>query len=224
MSDTLPMFDIAVLVVVLLSALLAMLRGFTHQALSIAAWIVSISAVMLGLPVLRPYFRAMISNTLAADGAAAAVLFIGTMIVASLIVRAVSSGVKGSVLSPVDRALGFVFGLVRGGLLVVLAYIVMAWMLDLSAPPSWMKGAKTTPWIVGIADTLVDWAPDSLKGSEAAGRAKAAKRTAEDAIAIDKTVKSWSAPAPKAPSGDQAPQGYGDDQRRDMNRLIDANR
>ncbi|SBW12468.1 putative Protein, required for colicin V production [uncultured Alphaproteobacteria bacterium] len=224
MSDSLPMFDIAVLVVVLLSAVLAMLRGFTHQALSIAAWIAAIAAVVFGLPVLRPYFRAMISNTLAADGAAAAVLFIGTMIVASLIVRAISSGVRGSVLSPVDRALGFVFGLVRGGLLVVLAYIVMAWMLDLSGPPSWMKGAKTTPWIVGAADTLIGWAPDSLTGSDAAHKANAAKRTAEDAIAIDRTVKSWGAPAPKAPAGGETPQGYGEDQRREMNRLIDANR
>ncbi len=224
MSDSLPMFDIAVLVVILLSALLAMLRGFTHQALSIVAWIAAIAAVVFGLPVLRPYFRAMIANTLAADGAAAAVLFIGTMIVASLFVRAISSGVKGSLLSPLDRALGFVFGLVRGGLLVVLAYIVMTWMLDLSAPPSWMRGAKTTPWIVGAADVLIDWAPDSLKGSQAAAKAKAARQTANDAVTIDRTVKSWSAPAPKAPAETEAPQGYGESQRREMNRLIDANR
>lgn len=224
MSDALPMFDIVVLVVLLLSALLATLRGFTHQALSIVAWVAAIGAVIFGLPVLRPYFRAMISNTLAADGAAGAALFIGTMIVASLVVRAISSGVRGSVLSPVDRALGFVFGLVRGGFLVVLAYIVMAWMLDLSGPPSWMKGAKSTPWIVGASEMLIDFAPASLTGSDAAQKAKSAKRTAEEAIAIDKTVKSWGAPAPKAPTGGELPQGYGDDQRRDMNRLIDANR
>lgn len=223
MSNSLPMFDIAVLVVVLLSGLLALLRGFTHQALSIIAWVVSIGAVIFGLPILRPYFRAMISQQTLADAAAAAVLFIGTMIVTSLIVRAVSAGVRVSVLSPVDRALGFVFGLVRGVLLVSLAYIVMIWMLDLDGPPGWMKGAKTTPWIVAISNTLIGWAPDDLIGSDLAHKASAAKRSTEDALAIERTVRSWSAPTPQTPSGD-APQGYGEDQRREMNRLIDANR
>lgn len=219
--SSLPMVDIAVFGFVLFSALFAMMRGFTDQALSIGAWAVSIAAVVFGLPVLRPYFRAMIDNHLAADGLAAAALFIGTMIVASVVVRAVSAGVRVSILSPLDRALGFAYGIVRGALLVVLAYIVMTWMLDLNAPPSWMRGAKTTPWIVSAADVLRSWAPDSLY--EAGARAKSAKRTAEDAIELEKTVKSWSAPTPKQPAGD-APQGYAEDQRREMNRLIDANR
>lgn len=219
--SSLPMVDIAVFAIVVFSALFAMMRGFTNQALSIGAWAVSIAAVVFGLPMLRPYFRAMISNNLAADAVAAAALFIGTMIVASIIVRAISAGVRVSILSPLDRALGFAYGIVRGALLVVLAYIVMTWMLDLNAPPSWMRGAKTTPWIVSAADVLRGWAPDSLY--EAGARAKNAQRTAEDAIEIQKTVKSWSAPTPKQPAS-EAPQGYGEDQRREMNRLIDANR
>ena len=219
--SSLPMVDIAVFGLVLFSALFAMMRGFTDQALSIGAWAVSIAAVVFGLPVLRPYFRAMIDNHLAADGLAAAALFLGTMIVASIVVRAISAGVRVSILSPLDRALGFVYGVVRGALLVVLAYIVMTWMLDLGGPPSWMRGAKTTPWIVAAADVLKGWAPDSLY--EAGTRATSAKRTAEDALELEKTVKSWSAPTPKQPTTD-APKGYADDQRREMNRLIDANR
>lgn len=219
--SSLPMVDIVVFGIVLFSALFAMMRGFTDQALSIGAWAVSIAVVVFGLPVLRPYFRAMIENHLAADAVAAAALFIGTMIVASIVVRAISAGVRVSILSPLDRALGFAFGIVRGALLVVLGYIVMTWMLDLNGPPSWMKGAKTTPWIVAAADVVRGWGPDSLY--EAGSQAKKASRTAQDAIDLEKTVKSWSAPAPKQPGAD-APQGYAEDQRREMNRLIDANR
>ncbi len=222
-SLPIPMVDLVVFGVILASALLATLRGFTHEALSIAGWALAALAVIFGLPVLRPYARAMIANKMIGDAAAAALLFLCTLILCSIVTRAVSHGVKGSALSPVDRALGFAFGGARGALLVVLAYLAMAWVLDLSAPPNWMRGAKTTPWIVSGADFVKRIAPDSLFEAEIGRQAEQARKSAQDAIAIDRTLKAWSAPTPKAPSNDAAP-GYGDDARRDMNRLIDANR
>ncbi len=219
----LPMVDLAVFGIVLASALFATLRGFTHEVLSIASWLLAVLAVVFGLPVLRPYARATIENRMIADGAAAAVLFIATLILASIVTRAVSHGVKGSALSPADRALGFVFGGVRGGLLVVLAYLAMVWVLDLSQPPRWMQGAKTTPWIVTGAAFVKRIAPDSLFEADLSHKANDAKKSAQDASAIERTLKSWSAPAPKQPTAEPSP-GYADDQRRDMNRLIDANR
>ncbi len=219
----LPMVDLVVFGVILASALMATLRGFTHEALSIAGWVLAVLAVIFGLPVLRPYGRAMIESKMIADAAAAALLFIATLILCSIVTRAVSHGVKGSALSPVDRALGFAFGGVRGALLVVLAYLAMQWVLDLSAPPKWMQGAKTTPWIVTGADAIKRIAPESLFEAEIGRKAADARKSAQDAIAIDRTLKAWSAPTPKAPANESSP-GYADDARRDMNRLIDANR
>ncbi|MBN2753038.1 MAG: CvpA family protein [Rhodospirillaceae bacterium] len=219
----LPLVDLAVFAVILISALFAMLRGFTHEALSITGWIAAVMAVVFGLPVLRPYARAMIETRMIADGAAAAGLFLSTLFLAALITRAMSRGVKGSALSPVDRALGFAFGAVRGALLIVLAYIGLCWVLDLSAPPQWMHGAKTTPWIVTGANCVRDWMPESVFETEIGKQADKTKKTAQDAMALERTVKSWSAPAPKS-LATEAPSGYAEDQRRDMNRLIDANR
>jgi membrane protein required for colicin V production len=217
------MVDLVVFGMVFVSALFATLRGFTHEALSILGWVLAVLAVIFGLPVLRPYARAMIEAKMVADAAAAAALFISTLILCSIVTRALSHSVKGSALSPVDRALGFAFGGVRGALLVVLGYLAMEWVLDLSAPPKWMQGAKTTPWVVNGAGFVKRIAPDSLFEAEIGRKTTEARKSAQDAIAIDRTLKAWSAPAPKAPSNEAAP-GYGDDARRDMNRLIDANR
>ncbi|WP_337995868.1 CvpA family protein [Oleispirillum naphthae] len=220
----LPMVDLVVFAVVILSALFATLRGFTHEVFSIAGWLAAVLAVVFGLPVVRPYARAMVENRMIADAGASVVLFLATLFLAAMVTRTLSRGVKGSALSPVDRALGFVFGAVRGALLIVLAYLAMIWLLDLSAPPTWMRGAKTTPWIVTGADALKGIAPASLFETEIGRAATRTKNTAQDAMAVERTLKSWSAPAPKQPESTSSSSGYADDQRREMNRLIDANR
>jgi len=220
----LPMVDLVVFAVVILSALFATLRGFTHEALSIAGWLAAVLAVVFGLPVVRPYARAMVESRMIADAGASIILFLATLFLCAVITRSLSRGVKGSALSPVDRALGFLFGAVRGALIIVLAYMAMTWVLDLSAPPQWMRGAKTTPWIVTAADVLKSAAPDSLFENEVGRTATQTKKTAADAMAVEKTLKSWSAPAPKQPEENASSGGYAEDQRREMNRLIDANR
>ena len=54
-SLPLPMVDLVVFAVVILSALFATLRGFTHEVFSIAGWLAAVLAVVFGLPVVRPY-------------------------------------------------------------------------------------------------------------------------------------------------------------------------
>jgi len=223
-SLPLPMVDLVVFAVVILSALFATLRGFTHEVFSIAGWLAAVLAVVFGLPVVRPYARAMVENRMIADAGASIILFLATLFLAAMVTRTLSRGVKGSALSPVDRALGFIFGAVRGALLIVLAYLAFTWVLDLTAPPSWMQSAKTTPWIVTGANLVKGIAPASLFETEIGRTATQTKNTAKDAMAVEKTLKSWSAPAPKQPENNASSGGYADDQRREMNRLIDANR
>lgn len=226
-STSLPLVDLAVFGIVLVSALFAAVRGFTHEIFAIGGWVAAVLAVVFGLPLVRPIARGFISTHWIADVAGAAVLFIVTLVVMAVLTRSISHGVRDSALSPVDRALGFAFGALRGAFLIVIAYIGMMWVLDSPTQPGWMRDAKTAPWIAAGASIVRGWIPASLLDSDASHQAQDAKQTARDAMALEKTLRDWSAPEPQAKAaakGDAANDGYGEDQRREMNRLIDANR
>lgn len=220
----LPMVDVAVLAVVLVSALFATIRGFTQEIFSVGGWVAAALAALFGLPFVRPFARGMIATSWIADLAAGAGLFVCTLIVMSVITRRLSSSVRGSALGPADRALGFAFGALRGAVLIVLAYLAMMWILDAREPPRWLANARTGPWIARGAEAVRGWIPASLTGGEEARAAEKSSRAVKDAIALERTIRAWSEPATKAPETGTAAPGYADDQRREMNRLIDANR
>ena len=113
--------DIAIGIVLLVSGLLAFVRGFVHEVLAVGAWVGAIFIAVFGFPYLRPYARDLIPHELAADVAAGAAIFVVALVVLSLLTRALSDRVKDSALNALDRSLGFVFGLLRGAVLVCLA-------------------------------------------------------------------------------------------------------
>jgi len=224
--DTLPLpiTDLAVFAVLLISALFATVRGFTHEILSVSSWIVAVLAVIFGLPIARPYARMYIQTDWIADAITAALIFFVMLVIAAILTRNISKSVQSSALSPIDRALGFIYGAVRGALLIVFAYMGMTWILDISHPPHWMQDAKTTPFIVAGAQKIKDLTPDDLFETDLTKSAEQSKRAAKDAIAVERTLRAWGAPPPKQPDPNTSTKGYAEDQRRDMNRLIDANR
>ena len=119
--------DVIVVVVVLISAILAMVRGFVREVLSVASWVAAAAAAYFFyphvLPLVQPYFD---SNTVATIVAAAAIFFVA-LIVASYITMKISDFVIDSRVGAIDRVLGFVFGAVRGLLLMIVA----VWFFDL---------------------------------------------------------------------------------------------
>ena len=74
--------DLAIVGILLVSAVLAFARGFVHEVLSMAAWIGAAFAVVFGLPYARPIARQFISLPLLADVAAGGVIFIVALLIA----------------------------------------------------------------------------------------------------------------------------------------------
>ena len=137
--------DLAIIGILLVSAVLAFARGFVHEVLSMGAWVGAAFAVIFGLPLVRPFARSVISLPLLADFAAGGVIFILALLVLSLATRAIARQVQGSALNAVDRSLGFVFGLLRGAVLVCLAYIPLAWLMSPGEQPTWIREARALP-------------------------------------------------------------------------------
>jgi len=213
-------FDLAVLGVIALSAVFAFARGLVREALSIVAWAGAGLTTLYGFNHVYGLVIRFVATPLLADLIAAAGLFVISLIVLTILTGYIARFVQSSALSPIDRTLGLIFGLVRGAFLVSLAYL----LLDISLPqndrPGWIRQAKSEPFLAQGAELLRNALPEPLKIKSAT-----ASDDAQRALA-DKAMRALSSPA--APSsaklGEQLAPNYKPGDRRDMNRLIENSR
>lgn len=241
--------DIVVAGVLLISGVLAFSMGLVKFLLLIASWLGAAVAAYLGFLHLGPYFEFASEDPLFQAIAAAATLFILSLIVLTIATHMISNHIRGSVLGHLDRALGFVFGLFLGVILVSMIYIglTLFWP-DESDMPKQIAEAKTLPLIRVGAGALVSLLPEGTftrvepKGDELDDAVEsvedAVKGLANDKIdELGDTIESIDAedrlnklmqpepPAHETQPADSAPPkpGYGDDERSDMQRLIENN-
>ena len=105
--DNLPVniTDIAVIIVLLISAFLAYVRGSVHEVLSVAGWIGGGLITIYAFPFAQPFARDLISIELAADLAAGIAVFVISLAILSIMTSAVSKRVQNSTLNALDRSL-----------------------------------------------------------------------------------------------------------------------
>jgi membrane protein required for colicin V production len=155
--------DILLLVVMLISGLLAMIRGFIREILSIGAWgIAAIAALVLYgrlAPIVKSY--ANLGDT-ATNSVAAAIVFLVTLLLVSIITARISDLVLDSRVGALDRTLGFLFGLGRGLLLVVVAYVFFNWLVVERSQPEWVRSAKSVFVLQKTGDWLKGLLPEDL--------------------------------------------------------------
>jgi membrane protein required for colicin V production len=123
--------DGIVLTLIALSAILAYARGLARESLSILGWIVAALASFYFAPAVEPLVREipLLSDLIGTSCelgilAGFAIVFAVALIVVSLFTPLIAGAVANSALGPVDQGLGFLFGIVRGVLLVVIALVV----------------------------------------------------------------------------------------------------
>jgi membrane protein required for colicin V production len=103
--------DLALLAVMLISGLLAMVRGFMREILSIAAWGAAALVTLYAFGKLLPTAKTYFNNDTVASVVVVAGVFIGTLIVVSIITVRISDMILDSRIGALDRTLGFLFGL-----------------------------------------------------------------------------------------------------------------
>src|SRR4051794_24058409 len=119
--------DLGLIAVVLVSALLSMLRGFTREVLAIASWIAAAAAAYYFHPMVLPYVKPYIAKDTIALAVAVGAVFFVTLVVVSFITVKLSDLILDSKIGALDRSLGFLFGAGRGLLLCVVAFLFFNW-------------------------------------------------------------------------------------------------
>src|SRR5208283_4389920 len=152
--------DLAVLGIVLISALLSMMRGFSREVLAIASWAAAAAAAYYFYPVVIPYLTPYIHKEVIAQAVAAALVFFATLIVVSLFTVRLSDAILDSRIGALDRTLGFVFGVARGFLLAVVAFAIFSWLVSEKQQPEWVKNARTRPVLTETTDWIIKLLPE----------------------------------------------------------------
>ena len=219
------LFDLAVLVVIALSAIFAFARGFVREALSIAAWVGAALITLYGFDAAYGFTVRFVKTPLLADLIAGAGLFFMSLILLTILTGYVARLVQRNALTPIDRTLGLIFGVVRGALLVSIAYFLIDLTLPPNDRPGWLRDARSQPLLAQGADMVRGVLPKSMQ-LKGAAMIDDAQRSVGQAKAAHDAMGALSTPAvpipPKSPV-EQAP-SYKPTDQRELNRLIDNSR
>lgn len=153
--------DGVILLLIVVSALLSVRRGFTREAFSLASWIAAFVVARLFGPGLEIMLEPSIETPSARIATAFGVLFAATLVVGALINHLLGEVVRVTGLTSTDRLLGMVFGAVRGMVLVV---VMVALGKGLFSEDSWWRESTLVPqfammedWSRNLATQLINW-------------------------------------------------------------------
>ncbi len=171
MIGPLTYLDAALIAVAFISALLAMYRGLTRELLSIVSWAIAGLAVLYFVVYQKQFAKDMADQMGAqlpvAQIAIGAVIFLIVLIVVHLITARVSDVILDSRVGMVDRILGFLFGLARGFVLIVIPYMFYEHFFpDPNTHFPWVRDSASLPYIKSTGETfktvLLEYMPSSL--------------------------------------------------------------
>ena len=164
--DGFTIVDGVVLAVILISAILAYSRGFVREILAIVGWIGAAVAAFFLTPMAEPLVKEIpYVNEYLADScelsiiSSFVVLFVLGLIVLAIFIPLFSGAVQRSYVGGIDQAFGFLFGVLRGVLLVVVALIVYDRVL-IGDPIAAVDDSRTVMVFGSLQDTVADNIPE----------------------------------------------------------------
>ncbi len=156
------LIDAAVLLIILISGIFALYRGLVRELLGLTAWVLAAFGALYGLTYVRPLFRKLISNTTIADIVAAAVIALVILVICTLINAHVTTKLRQSALSGLDRLLGFFFGLLRGALFIVIIYFGASLLVSQKQMDEYQESSFTLPYVQKATEWVQKILPAAL--------------------------------------------------------------
>ena len=153
-------FDILVLVVVGVAAIGGFLRGLVQEVLSLAAWALAGFAIYY----LHTPLTLALNDYLDTEPATSILAFTLLLLIPYAAMKVIANNAgeasRGSIMGPIDRVLGFGFGIMKGALIMVFAFSLLALGFDTmwgyKGRPAWITTARTYPIVDASSRDLVE--------------------------------------------------------------------
>ncbi len=154
--------DVIVLSVLAAGAVLGFLRGFVQEVLSLTVWLLILFVTRLG----HAPLTALLTDWLGTEGGGAVAAFIVIVVAiyvfGRMAVREIGRRSRASVLGPVDRVLGFGFGIVKGLAILSLAFLLVILINETifgeeAERPEWITQSRTYPLLNASGTALTDF-------------------------------------------------------------------
>jgi membrane protein required for colicin V production len=210
------LIDLCVVVIVLLSASLGFSRGFVRSLLTVLHWIGAAFATLYGFEFVRPYAVRLIGEETLAEIAAGVGLFLVTLVVLVNVSNMVAYRINESRFKPVDRSLGFLFGIGRGAVLISLAWMGLVAVGDPRDHPDVVREARTLPIAQFGAELINRSLPTSY-------RLKDLQEGSAGHRSDDRTLPGILRPPARVDAASER-SGYNTDERREIDRLFQTNK
>jgi membrane protein required for colicin V production len=152
--------DVVVIFVIFLSALFSLLRGFVKEAISLATWIIAIWLAATFAPQLADALPSSIESEAVRQATGFGVLFVLTLMLGTVVNMLVSQIVKKTGLSGADRIFGVAFGVLRGGLIIIV-FVIIGGMTPLPET-DWWQSSTLLQWFESTAIVIQEYIPEDL--------------------------------------------------------------
>lgn len=192
--DGLPvtLFDVLVIAVVALSALVGLARGAVAEILGLASWIGAAVVAYMARPYAIPLLREAVGNDGMAELLAVAGVFLITLLALKVVTGMIVSAVTGGTLGAFDKILGLGFGAARGAVLVVVGYLIASQFLRPEAQPDWITEAQLIGPVQRGSALLARYVPAPARTDgtmPTAGPATGPDAAAEQRQALDRLLQ-----------------------------------
>ncbi len=144
--------DVLILVVLVGSTVIGALRGFIREAVSVVFWILAIWGAWQFGPVIEPHLGGLLADPSIAPWVGRLVILVLILLVGWVAGMLLSYFTRSMGLGPLDRAIGVLFGVVRGMVLVGLM-IIGAELLHMNQEEWWGR-SKLVPYGEAVGDWL----------------------------------------------------------------------
>lgn len=169
--------DLVVLGILVISSVVAFLRGFVREVLTIlglgGAGIVALTVA----PMLTGGLEAWLSEgaeegqrlwgfvpyDIAAAVFSYAGVFVITLVIMSVISHWIAKSVHAIGLGPIDRSLGVVFGIIRALILIGLLYMPFHLLMEEEDKENWFGNSMTIGYVEELSDFMTALMPESLQ-------------------------------------------------------------
>jgi membrane protein required for colicin V production len=144
--------DYLVILAIVLSAIMGAMRGLLREGIALGAWVVGLFLAWHFSDLIAPHLGGLMSDSTIRPWAARVIIVLLVLLLGAGIGAVVAHFVRLSIFSGVDRLLGFVFGVLRGFVLLGV-FVILGQLLRLQDEP-WWRHSRLIPYGESIANGL----------------------------------------------------------------------